>query len=176
MPDNLETVSKKTKRGRPKAFGPELLSLARMVAPDARSERTLRNTAWAQLAVGLLVGQGGQPKTAEELGFDLSFIFDAHVYKKTILTELGMLFADQGDDAAMRAMKVVCENRMRARDAVAWIRRLRGEAKQPDAGSLMRRLVKTINDYLREHPEATWTDVQTSLGIVSAVVRESVGK
>lgn len=172
MADNSETVSKKRKRGRPKVFEPELLSIARIVAPDARSERTLRNTAWAQIAVHLLVADG-RPKSPDQLGFDASFIMSDTVFKKTILTELGRLCIDQGDEVALVAAKVICEKRMRARDAVARIRKLRGTSQEASCGSLAGRLVKTINDYLAEHPEATWGHVQVALAYASRLVEES---
>lgn len=130
---------------------------------------------WAQIGLGMLLDESSAPKTGKQLGFDPSFVFDlkTNILKRTILTELGRLRDEQGDAVAMQAAKVVCENRMRARAAVAWIRRLRGKANQPNAGSLITRLAKTINDYLAEHPEATWDDVQRSLVLMSAVVRES---
>ncbi|HUT91206.1 MAG TPA: hypothetical protein VMY37_17025 [Thermoguttaceae bacterium] len=178
MSNNSETVSKKAKRGRPKVFEPRELSIARMAAPDAKSERTIRNAAWAQIGLRLFLTGDSQPKNPQELGFDGSFIFDVKtdIFKKTILAELGRLCVDRGEDVALEVAKVICEKRIRARDAVARIRKLRGTTKGEHCGSLSGRLVKTINDYLAEHPEATLGHVRVAIASVSEQVEKSAEK
>ena len=178
MSNNSETVSKKAKRGRPKVFEPGELSIARMAAPDAKSERTVRNAAWAQIGLRLFLTGDSQPKNPQELGFDGSFIFDVKtdIFKKTILTELGRLCVAQGEDVALEVAKVICNKRMRARDAVARIRQLRGTSHGGGCLSLTDRLVKTVNDYLAEHPETTWAQVRGALANASDLIDESANK
>ena len=68
--------------------------------------------------------------------------------KTTILAELGRLTVRAGDDIALQAARVVCENKMNTARALAYLRRFR---KNKTAGQVMvvtQKILRLIDDSL----------------------------
>jgi hypothetical protein len=149
-----ETVSENStvirRRGRPRRFTDQTIAwLQDIHKPEKRTTRHLQNFSYQARAQELI-----EPlvKSSPELGwlYDHEAIWRGEgTYRQTIMQALGRI----DDDAVLIAVaRRVCELKLRTRDAVALMRRVRKVQKPIDLTEALRR---TLNIYLREHPELT---------------------
>lgn len=91
----------------------------------------------------------------------------------SVLTELGRLREQRGDEAFWEAVEWVLENRPRVKDAVATLRGYR-TGKSPPSGEagLHREMVKFVNAYLVRHPGTSWLQVEEALRLTLRAVEE----
>jgi hypothetical protein len=125
-----------------------------------RTDRTKMNEYYCRIAEDVL-GHG----SSDEFSFIISFVdFEAAVFKKTILTELGRL----ENPAKIRNMaRYICENELTTKEAVAYIRQLRvGSQPAGNASDLAIVLVKAIKDYRFKHSAVEDEMIQESLNII----------
>jgi len=65
--------------------------------------------------------------------------------KTTILAELGRLVVRSGDEIALKAARVICDNKMGTARALSFLRRFR-KTKSDKLLSVLNRIIRLIND------------------------------
>jgi hypothetical protein len=92
--------------------------------------------------------------------------------KFTILTELGRL---EDSDLIHQAATTLCRDRPKGRVAVQFLRRWRrGKASPGDHLDLAQAILRTIDDYERQHEGVTPKFILTSLASARVVIEREV--
>jgi hypothetical protein len=123
--------------------------LASVHMGENRSPRHLQNFSYQARAQSLL-----EPLVSTHP--ELRWLYDHEAiwrgegtYRQTIVQALGRI---DHDDTLIAVARRLCELKPRAREALAMIRRFRKVQKPLDLTDALRR---TLNTYLRDHPELT---------------------
>jgi hypothetical protein len=95
--------------------------------------------------------------------------------RRTLMYELGKF---TNEALLIRAAERLCEERPRTKDALAWLRQVRGASrpKPADADELANRLINLTNEYLRGHPETTWSEVRAALATAEGQIAEAAAE
>ena len=72
--------------------------------------------------------------------------------KTTILAELGRLTVRAGDDVALKAARVICENKMNTTQALAYLRRFR-KTKTAQSWAVLTKILRLIDNSLLDEKE-----------------------
>jgi hypothetical protein len=150
-----EAASKKPKRGRPKLVPDEARYLVKMMAGQARSERSLQNYYFSARAMNVLrgaelLGPGSWLMDEEEL----EALGDKGKVRWTMFAELGRI----QDEATLVALGSRL-NELRPRttkDAICIVRRFRrGTESEGSVSDLVLELARRVDDYHARHPGMT---------------------
>ncbi len=145
-----ETVSEKRGRGRPPVFNSATLEqMRREPLFRGRSTRTLQNDLYQGRAQQLVDRPEHEPWVRWLIDHEGTHAGKPGSIKLGILSQLGRI----DDDAHLVAVaRRLCEFKPTPRQVVAMIRWLRKVQKPVDLTDTLRR---TLNTYLRDHPELT---------------------
>lgn len=162
-----ENFSEKT-IGRPRAFPREVEATMQAIGigADATTRRGKVNRYYAHRAFGALF-------PAKEF----SWLIDTEEHCRTgaakirwtILSELGRL---QDPDTIRENARVICDQKMRTRDAVVLLRRLRAKPKAGSILGLHEELLGVVNDYCLRHPGFTAHQILAAIEDLSALVAD----
>jgi hypothetical protein len=151
-----ENFSEKPRRGRPPVMNPELEKRCRRAAGmfQHSSRRANVNEYYFYEAMGALWPDGdAEQEEANKVTF--AWLGDPSTQKgtkNTIVSELGRLV---DPDTIREAARQICERKMRTREAVVRLRRLRVKPKTGSVSELREELIAHVNDYWLRHPEFT---------------------
>ncbi len=96
-----------------------------------------------------------------------------NAWRPTILAELGRI----PDQEIMRAAaEEICKHKLSTRQAIAYVRKVRGVRKQPDSGMLLRRLFAAYNGFVAEYPEISRLDIEFAVRLFSLAVAERLSE
>jgi len=150
------------KRGRPYLFFTDANDKREWIRdnPDARTDRTLVNRVYRDMALSVL-GDGYKP--------EFTWLADVKAgrFKNTILAELGRV----DDDHELRDLALeLCQRKLKTAAVVALIRSRRGAQKPATLNSITRCLQGSINRWRAANPSGTWAQVREALQILSVAV------
>ena len=165
----METGSEKRRRGRPKTVGLVVQRCKLDGDPfvddvEVTTDRTRQNRVYHQIAL-VALGAGDDPR------FDWLTGTAGDGYRgmqRTLLAELGRL---RDDDRIREVALELCQHRPTRREAIAYIRRVRGVRKEPTGEALAHRLLRTINEFIADYPDTTWQYIQEQIELVDFVVK-----
>jgi len=166
-----ETVSNnKTGRGRPPVASDKTLQFLHGLYPDVYSRRHLVNLYYQTLATSALLAAHDDAFTGR-YAWLLSSPDGPQRVKTTVLAELGRLSYDK---AIVAWADHLCGEPPRtAREAVSLIRRARLGTSPAPADGLLQALIRTVNEYCRQYPSLSTTDVLEDVGMLTVLVREN---
>jgi hypothetical protein len=152
-----ETVSeKKQRRGRPLSYLPKLQEMVLRDQPGI-TKRCAQDTMNCYDAMALLDGKE-----------EFAYICSVGSLKKTILAALGRIKGN--DDAILDLARHICKTRMKARAAVAMVKRYRKGKGYGDPVSLANVLVARFNEYVDSHPQMSMESAIKAVEMFSASV------
>lgn len=177
MTDFSEAASKK--RGRPPVIDKEWLPEMSRAHPHLKTERGLRNKDLAYHTIHHVLGltptnavtpNDGLPERHRWL-----VDWEADVIRWSILTELGRLALEQGNEAAIDVADWICERKPSVKEGTAIVRRLRlcrlEKVQRPSREKLIDRLAAAIALYRAEYPDLSYTEMLEVLHAVYRAVR-----
>ncbi len=155
----MEAASKKRGRGRPKRFPDELLAVLGDAYPHVTTHRGRQNLAYQARAMSILKGDPAFRWLCDE---------QADTYRAGLLAELGRI----GHPEHMKqAAAWLCEDKPKAKDAIAAIRATRRRAfPQGDVEALMVLICETVDRYRCQHAGIGWPEVFTALDWAAAAL------
>jgi hypothetical protein len=173
-----ENVSEKPRRGRPQApgyHGDIRRSMEAVgVYTDIATERGKQNRDNALTASGLL--------SAHPNPEAIRWLYDAPAHRAGtkkmrfgILTELGRIYRQNGDDQQIFDLATLLSNRQpKTRDAVTMLRRYRVRRQRPGSAiDLTKRIGGVIDAYLATHPGTTKQQVLAAMEGATDAVTET---
>jgi hypothetical protein len=161
----MEAASENRGRGRPPKFPPEMMKYA-----EAQGRKTRRGQQ-DHIYGGLVISDIMRRYPEDERR---NWLVNEETAKWSILSELGRLRDQRGEEAFWEAVEWVLENRPKVKEAVAVLRRYRtGRSPQGNADGVYEALRKTTNDYLKTHPGTPTDAVETALVALLGTVRET---
>lgn len=148
-----EKFSEKPKRGRPRVLDDEYVAIMRRLGGMASTVRRSNiNEYFRMHAIGALWNHNPDGMDAGRAEFAYLIHPVTEKMKATIMTELGRL---EDPDVIRENARYICAQRMRVREAVVRLRRLRAKPKAGSAWALCEELLAVVNDYRLRYPEFT---------------------
>ncbi len=150
----MEESSEKRGRGRPAIFDGVVLGAAAAGPGSRATTRALQDRTYAAFAIGRLLDRYGEDERR-------GWLVSEGGAKMTILSELGRIVMHHGEAAFYEGVEWVLRERPRTRDAQRVLRGWR-LGRNPEPGSahgLHGELIKSVNDYLRRHPDTSAEEV-----------------
>jgi hypothetical protein len=164
-----ENLSKKhsAKRGRKPKYTQEDYAPFVKMRKWKPSLRAKQNHVLARRAYGILQLAGEEFAWilgSQKRGQKHSLAYKSARLRLTTLAELGRFQKDgkSDDQAILSAAKQICADRMNARQAIGYCRRLRKKGK-PSAGALAKAIRRVIQKYRDRHPKLSDSDIGTAL-------------
>jgi len=164
----METGSEKRRRGRPKTIGLVVERCKLHGDPfvddvEVTTDRGRQNRVYHQVAL-VALGAGDDPRFEWLVGTAP----DWRGMKRGILSELGRLLEEE----LIREVALeLCQRKPTRREAIAYIRRVRGVRKEPTGEALAHRLLRTINEFIADYPDTTWQYIEEQIELVDFVVK-----
>jgi len=146
---DISEDSSKNRRGRPRLMDADIEKAYRSLWGTTLSLRTIQNRRYGTRAMMILTPDDADEATKAR--FAWVFDPDADVVKHSILEELGRT----PDPEALRVVaEHICDNRLRTREAVTLIRRIRLGESPADVQRLADAILAVINADVARHPTA----------------------
>jgi hypothetical protein len=161
----VEAASEKgPRRGRPKVFDDRLLEAIGSGGPNTRRGQQERAYAYAAMKrAGIL------EEPSEGTKSRLGWLVDGERARWGILAQLGRI---EDPETFREALAWVLEERPKAKDAEATIRRMRtGRVPQEQPAQLYRLLLNTVEGFRASHPDAGLRYVEQELELALETVR-----
>jgi hypothetical protein len=160
----MENFSENRRRGRPRVLSIEPENGCRRAGGmyQHASRRGNLNEFYMYKAFGALWPDG---EDAGKQAFD--WLRTGKRLKLTILTELGRL---RDPDCIRRNARIICEQKMRTREAVVKLRGLRTERKTGSIDGLCSELLAHLDDYSLRHPEFTVEQFLEAIRLLRAAI------
>jgi hypothetical protein len=161
---DLEAASEKPpkrNRGRPRVTSPDWDAIASYSSAN-KSRRTIIKYSYMARAANVLEQTEGQ---------DFGYLIGPGKIRSEIRAELGQL---DDDERIREAAAVICEGKVKAKDAVARIRAWRnGKASPGDTYALAAEITRVIRSYNVRHPGTTPEQVRVALQLVGLDLAEN---
>ena len=161
-----ETMIAKTKRGRPAEFTEEEMQQAELAAGRPMSKRQLQTVAYRQRAIRALIDDDR-----------FSWLIDRQAsergdgtWKPAILAELGRL---DGPELIEAAALELCQRRPTTKEAIAFVRQLRGARPSPGTTKgLTDAIIHAIDSYRERRPGVGLQGVREAIWGVLEIISE----